>query len=69
MCLGNPLDVVVHHPLIEGMTDLGYRNGFPMMSVLVCMATHWLIPMVSHDLKLSSSHDFTKLFHYVVSQP
>ena len=25
--------------------------------------------MVSYDLRLSSSHDFTKLFHYVVSQP
>ena len=36
---------------------------------LVCMVTHWTRPIVSHNLILSSSHDLTKLFHYVVSQP
>ena len=35
----------------------------------VCMVTHWTRPMVSHDLRLSSSHDLTKLLHCVVSQP
>ena len=68
MGLGNPLEVVVHYFLIGVMTCLGYGEGFPMVSALVCMVTHCTRPMVSHDLRLSSSHDFTKLFHYVVSQ-
>ena len=67
--LGNPLEVVVYHLLIEGMTSLGYWDEFPMVSVLMCMLTHWIRPMVSHGLGLSSSHNFTKLLHYVVSQP
>ena len=69
MSLGNPLEVVVHHFLIGGMTSLGYRDGFPIMSVLVCMVTHWTGPTVSYDLRLSSSHDLTKLLYCVVSQP
>ena len=40
-----------------------------MASVLVCMVTHWTRPTMSHDLRLSHSHDLTKLLHYVVSQP
>ena len=69
MCLGNPLEVIEHHLLIEGMTSLGYRDGFPMVSVLVCMVTYWTGPTVSHDLSFSSSRDLTKLLYYVVSQP
>ena len=69
MGLGNPLKVVVHHLLIGGITDLGYQDGFPMVSTLVCMVTHLTKPMVSHDLRLLLSHDLTKLFHCVVSQP
>ena len=69
MGLGNPLKVVVHHLLIGGMTNLGYQDGLPMVSALVCMVTHWIGTMVSHDLRLSSSHNLTKLIHYVVSQP
>ena len=65
----NPLDVLVHHLLIRGMASLGYRDGFPMVSALVCMVTNWIGPTVSHDLRLSSSHDLTKLFHCIVSQP
>ena len=61
MGLGNPLEVIVHHLLIGGMIGLGYRDRFPMVSALVCMVTHWIRPMMSHDLRLSSSHDFTKL--------
>ena len=69
MGLGNPLEVVVPHLLIGGMADHGYRDGFPMMSALVCMVTLWTRPTVSHDLSVSSSHDLTKLLHSVVSQP
>ena len=69
MGLGNPLEVVVYHLLIEGMIDFDYRDEFPMVSALVCMGTHWIGPTVSHCLRLSSSHDLTKLLHWVVSQP
>ena len=69
MVLGDPLEVVVHHFLFGGMTGFGYRDEFPMVSALVCMITHWTGPTVSHDLRLSSSHDLTKLLHCVVSQP
>ena len=67
MCLGNPLEVVVYHLLIGGMVGLSYRDGFPMLSALVCMVTHWTGVTVSHDLRLSSSHDLTKLLPCVVS--
>ena len=68
MGLGNPLEVVVHHLLIGGMVGLGYQDGFPTVSALACMVTHWIGPMVSHSLRLSSSHDLTELLHCVVSQ-
>ena len=63
------LEVVVHHLQIGGMIGLGYQDGFPIVSALICMVTHWIGHTVSHDLRLSSSHDLTKLFHCVVSQP
>ena len=68
MGLGNPLDVVVHYLLIGGMVSLGHRDKFPIVGALVCMVTHWTRSTVSHDLRLSNSHDFTKLLHYVISQ-
>ena len=40
MGLGNSLEAIVHHLLIGGMDGLGYRDGFPMVSALVCMVTH-----------------------------
>ena len=55
--------------LIGGMAGLSYWDRFPMVSALVCMVTHWIGPTVSHNLRLSSSHNLTKLLHYVVSQP
>ena len=67
--LGNPLKTVVHRLLIGGMASFGYWDGFPMVSVLVCMVVHWTGPIVSYDLKLSSSHDCTNLLHCVVFQP
>ena len=45
MGLGNPLEVVVHYLLIGGMIGLGYRDGFPMVSALVCLVTHWTRPI------------------------
>ena len=67
--LSNPLEAVVHHLLIGGKTDLRYWDRFPMVSALVCMVSHWIRPMMSYDLMLSSSHDSTKLLHCIVSQP
>ena len=68
MDLGNPLEVVVYYLLIRGMIGLGHRDGFPMISALMCMVTHWTWLTVSHDIRLSSSHDFTQLFHCITSQ-
>ena len=67
--LGNPLEVVMYHLLNWGMDGFGYRDGFPMMSALVCMVIHWTGPTVSHDWRLSCSHDLTNLLHCVISQP
>ena len=67
MSLSNPLESVVHHLLIGGMTGLGYRDRFPMVSALVCMITHWIGPMVSHNLRLSKSHDLIKMLHGIAS--
>ena len=39
------------------------------IKALVYMVTHWTRPMMSHDLRLSSSHGLTNQFYYVVSQP
>ena len=69
MGLGSPLEVVVHHLLIRGMTSLGHWDKFPMVRSLVCMVAYWTWLMVSYDFRLSSSYDFTKLLHCVVSQP
>ena len=67
--LGNPLEVILHYLLIGRIVDLGYRYRFPMVSALVCMVIHWTGPMVRHDLRLSSSHELTKLLHCVVFKP
>ena len=50
MGIGNPLEVVVQHFLMGGMVGLSYQDGFPMVSTLVCMVTHWTGPTISHDL-------------------
>ena len=67
MGLGNPLEVVVHYLLIVRMVGLGYQDRFLMVNALVCMVTHWIGPIVSHDLRLSSSYNLTKLFYFIVS--
>ena len=42
MELGNLVETVMYYLIIGGMTDLGYWDGFPMVSVVVCMVTHWI---------------------------
>ena len=38
-----------------------------MVSVLVCMVTHWIGLIGSHDIRLSGSHNFTKLiYHFLI---
>ena len=69
MDLDNPFKAIAHHFLIRGMASLGYRNEVPMVSTLVCMITHGIGSIVSHDIRLLDSHDFTKLFYCIVSQP
>ena len=36
-----------------------------MVSTLVSIFTHWIGPAMSHDIKLSGSHDFTKLLDII----
>ena len=69
MDLGNLVEIVMYYLLIGRMTYLNHHDKFPMVSALVCMVTHRIQLTVSHNIRLSSSHDFTKLFHCVVSQP
>ena len=69
MGLGYSLEVVVHYILIGGMTGLSYWDGFPMVGAPVWMVAYWIGPIVSYELRLSSSHDSTRLLRSVVSQP
>ena len=63
--LGNPFEALVHHLLIRGMSDLSHQDGVPMVSIII----HWTRLTMSYDIRLLSSHDFTKLLYYIVSQP
>ena len=67
--LGNPFKVIVHYILIGRMVGLSHQDGFPMMSALMCMVTHWPWLTMSHDIRLSSTYDFIKLLYCVFSQP
>ena len=67
--LSNLFKVVVYHLLIGGITSLGHQDRVLMVSALVFMVTHSVEPMVSHDVRLSGSHDFTKLLYCLISQP
>ena len=58
-----PFEVVVHYLLIREITSLSYWDEIPMVNVLMCMVIHWMEPIVSHDIRLSDSHNFTKLIH------
>ena len=68
MDLSDPFDAIVYYLLIGGMTSLDNRDKVPMVSTLLCIVTHYIGPMVSHDTRLFSSHNFTKLLYYIVSQ-
>ena len=37
MDLGNQFEIIVHYLLIKGMPCLSHRDGFTMVSALVCM--------------------------------
>ena len=37
MGLGNPLEAIVHHLLIGGMTSLSYQDEFPMYDFILNM--------------------------------
>ena len=69
MHLGTLFEAIAYHLLIGGIVNLGHQDEVPMVSVLVCIVTHWIRPTVSHDIRLSGSYDFTKPLYYVVSQP
>ena len=40
----------MYYLLIGGMTYLSHQYGFPIVSILVCMVTHWTKTMVSHNV-------------------
>ena len=46
----NPLETLVHYLLIGGMTCHGHQDGFTMVSLVVCMITHWIELMMNHDI-------------------
>ena len=50
MNLGNPYEALVYYLLIRGITSLGHRDRFPMISVLVCMVIHRTEPTMNHDI-------------------
>ena len=68
MDLGNSIEIVVHHLLIEGMACLSRQDGFPMVSVLV------YVMHIGQDLRWIMTQGyqlswFTKLLNYMDSQP
>ena len=68
MDLGNSLVVVVHPLLIKKMIDLVIKMDL-IVSALVWMVTHWTKPIVSYNIMILGSYDFTKLLYYIISQP
>ena len=41
MNLSNLIEIVMHYILIGRMTYLSHCDDFPMVSVLMCIVTHW----------------------------
>ena len=67
--LGSLFETIVQYLLIRGMPSLGHHDGVLAVSALVCIVTLWTRLTMSHDIRLSGSHDFNKMLHYIVSQP
>ena len=68
MDLNNPFEIIVYYILIEGMIGIDHWNRIPMENTSVCMITHWIELMVSHDVSLLSSYDLIKLLYCMISQ-
>ena len=49
--------------------SLSHGDEVLMVRSLVSMVTHWTRLMVTHDVRLSSCQDFTKLLCCIISQP
>ena len=68
MGLGNLLEVIVHHLLIGG-DGWSWLLGWVSHGECISMYGYTLDrPTVSHDLRLSSSHDLTKLLYCAIFQ-
>ena len=67
--INNPFEVVVYHLLSKWMIGIGRWDEILMVSALICMVTPYTRLMVSHDIRLLSSYDFTKILYCIVSQP
>ena len=52
MDLGNLVETIVHCLLIGEMTCISLRDGFSMVSALVCMVTYWTGLMVNRNIRL-----------------
>ena len=66
--LSKTFKIIVHYLLIGGIVGLDYQDEVLMVSALMNIVTHWTRSMMSNDIWLSSSHDFTKLLYYIISQ-
>ena len=53
MDLANPVEIVMHYLLIRWKTCLSHQDEFLMVSVLVCMVTHWIRLAINHNVRLS----------------
>ena len=62
MDLGNPIEIIMHYPLIGGMIYLGCRERISMVSTLVCMGTHSTKPTINHHVRLLSCHDLASFY-------
>ena len=52
MSLSNTFEAMLYHFLLGGMIGLTINyDEFSMVSALMCMVTHWIWPMVSHDIR------------------
>ena len=47
----------MHYLLIGGMNCLGHQGGFPMVSAIMCIVTHWIRSMVNHNIRLLDYYD------------